>query len=202
MGSTIHYMRTSPPLLLPIFRSASQARILSEIHHAKSPQTLLEISRSASVPYATVHREVGRMVGAGILLADRLGNAIVARFNPDSLLTAPLRQLIELALGPIPVLKELLSEIGGVDSAFIFGSWAERASGIAGEPPSDIDIIVIGDPDVGAIYGACREAGLRLQQDVNPIIMSKRDWGDNTVFNKSVKSHRIISIVGDMVANL
>jgi hypothetical protein len=202
MGSTIHYMRTSPPALLPIFRSASQAHILSEIHHANSPQTLLEISRSAGVPYATVHREVKRMVDAGILLEDRIGNAIVARFNPDSPLTTPLRQLIEIALGPVPVLKELLLGIDGVSSAYIFGSWAERATGITGPPPSDIDIIIIGNPAVSAIYGACRAAGLRLHQDVNPIIMSKSDWREDTVFNKSLKSHRLVTIVGDMVANL
>jgi hypothetical protein len=201
MDSIIHYMRTSPPQLLPIFRSASQAQILSQIHHAKSPQTLLAISRSANVPYGTVHREVKRMVDAGILLEDRLGKAIVARFNPDSPLTTPLRQLIELALGPVPVLKDLLSGIDNIDSAYIFGSWAERASGITGPPPSDIDIIIIGNPDVSAIYGACRVAGLRLHQIVNPIIMSEGDWREDTVFNESVKSGQLITIIGEMVEN-
>ncbi len=192
-------MRTSPPQLLPIFRSANQAQILAAMCYAKTPITLVEISRETNVPYATVHREVKRLVDAGILLEDRVGQAVIVEFNPDSPLTAPLRQLIEIALGPVHVLKDLLSVIDNIDSAYIFGSWAERASGIAGPPPSDIDLLVIGNPEVGDIYGACRAAGLRLQQTVNPIIMSENQWREETAFNESVKSRQLITLVGELV---
>jgi len=168
---------------------------------AESPITLVEISRQTNVPYATVHREVRRLVDAGILLEDRVGQAVVVEFNPDSPLTAPLRQLIHSTLGPVPVLKDLFSVIDDIDSVYIFGSWAERASGISGPPPSDIDLMVIGNPKVSDIYGACRAAGLRLQQTVNPIIMSKNQWREETVFNQSVKSRQLITIVGELVAN-
>jgi hypothetical protein len=38
----------------------------------------------------------------------------------------PLTDLLAVTYGPLPVLTDLLSEVAGVDQAYIYGSWAAR----------------------------------------------------------------------------
>ncbi len=163
--------------------------------------TLADISESTKVPYATVHREARRLIDAGIFNENKIGNAVVVEFNPDSPMTLPLRQLIETALGPVPILKDLLSRIDGIAAVYIFGSWAARTSGISGPPPSDIDVIIIGNPEVGEIYKACRSAGLRLRQTVNPILMGENEWREPSAFNESIKSRPLVTVIDELIGS-
>jgi len=43
-------------------------------------------------------------------------------------------------------------------------------------PPGDIDVIVIGTPDVDRVYAAAREASTTLGIDVQPTIVSPAEW--------------------------
>jgi hypothetical protein len=45
------------------------------------------------------------------------------------------------------VLAEELGGVEGIDSAYLFGSWAARYAGEAGRPPADLDVPVIGATD-------------------------------------------------------
>ena len=149
-------MRTSPPLLAPIFRSAGQAAILAEVLLTGETLGLGELARRAGVPKSSAHREVSRLVDAGLLLVATVGREWQVSANPTSPLTPPVRQIVLLAFGPVPLLEKHLSKIDGVEAAAIFGSFAARASGVPGGPPRDIDVLIVGSPDVGAIHDACR----------------------------------------------
>lgn len=46
----------------------------------------------------------------------------------------------------------------------------------AGAGPNDIDLLVIGEPELDALYAACRRAEAELRLDVNPLVRSKADW--------------------------
>lgn len=80
------------------------------------------------------------------------------------------------ALGPRSLLAERLSEIEGVDAAYLFGSWARRYEGDPGPPPGDIDVVVIGEPGVDAIYEAAGEVGRLVGQEVNPVVLTPAEW--------------------------
>lgn len=41
---------------------------------------------------------------------------------------------------------EELAGLGGIRSAYLFGSWAARYAGEEGRPPADVDLLVIGEP--------------------------------------------------------
>ena len=73
----------------------------------------------------------------------------------------------------------LAAHLGGVEGiaeAFLFGSWARRYAGEPGAPPGDIDVVIIGEPDVDEVYNACRDAGAELGQEVNPVLLSPDEW--------------------------
>ena len=66
--------------------------------------------------------------------------------------------------------------MAGIRRAFIFGSWARRFSGEAGDPPRDVDVVVIGEPDVDEIYTACQRTARIIGQEVNPVVLTPTEW--------------------------
>ncbi len=130
------------------------------------------------IPQQTVSREVDRLVRAGLLNDRRQGRMHFVRPNPANPYFPELSGLLLKALGPRTVLAEQLAGLDGVDEAYLFGSWARRYQGEPGAPPNDIDIAIIGQPDVDKVYEACRQAGAILGQDVNPVILTPQEWKD------------------------
>ena len=94
------------------------------------------------------------------------GPAHAADDKPDSL---------QAKFGPRFVVGE---EFAVLDSAAvaIYGSWAARYEGIAGPPPNDVDVLVIGDVPRRDLYEAAERAEQRLGLPVNPVLCSRQRW--------------------------
>lgn len=169
-------MRNEPPLLAPIFRSGTQARLLSELLLTGDELSLSDLAERADAPYATAHREVGRLIDAGILAERAVGRTRLVCANPDSPLVSPLRDILATVTGPVVYLRQQLAAIVGVDSAFIYGSFAARASGIAGPPPNDIDVMVIGTADLDDVHDACDRVERIVKRPVNATLLTPSDF--------------------------
>ncbi len=71
------------------------------------------------------------------------------------------------------MLGQALSGIGGIDVAYVYGSWAARFSGENGDRPvGDIDLLVLGGPDRDEVYAAASESERRLGRTVQVTIRS------------------------------
>ena len=69
-------MRTGPPQLLPIFRSAGQARLLTRVYlGASAPATLAELARELDLDDGGLPREANRLERAGLVTSERVGSA-------------------------------------------------------------------------------------------------------------------------------
>ena len=196
--SIIHFVRETPPLLLPLFRSANQARLLSAVFLGHDPQSLSELAKVLAIPYSTVHRETAQLLDAGILVERRVGNTRLLEPNTASPFHGPLRELLEIAFGPVPLLKAAFEHISGVEAAAIFGSWAHRTLGRPGAPPADIDVLVVGTPDPAKIYDACSRVGATLRRPVNPTILTSHEWNQRTPFLDEVRRGGLLAIAGDL----
>jgi DNA-binding transcriptional ArsR family regulator len=190
-------MRTEAPLLLPLFRSRGQARLLTQVFlHPKERLTLNQLARELGVDPATVQREAARLEEAGILTSERVGRARLVRPNESSPFYPELSGLVFKAFGPLPVLKDTLREVAGIEAAFIYGSWASRYSGERGDAPGDIDLLVLGRPDRRELARMCRDASQELGLEINPTVLSKEDWdSDATGFIRSIKAQPLVSLV-------
>ena len=144
--------------------------------HPEREQTIAELEQATGIPQQTVSREVGRLLNAGLLAGRRVGRLHFVKPNEASPYFPELAGLLLKALGPRSVLGERLAGMDGVEEAYLFGSWARRYEGEPGPPPGDIDVVVIGQPDVDAVYEACREAGAILGQEVNPVVLTPTEW--------------------------
>lgn len=189
--------RTGPPLLLPLLRSRLQAEVLTLVLLAPEREwTLTELASRVGASVSTVQREVVRAEQAGVMTSRRAGKTRLVK-AARSPLTAPLTELLLRSFGPLQVLSEELSHLQGIESAYLFGSWAARYGGQPGLAPADLDVLVIGTPDRDALDDAAQRAGDRLAREVNVTIRSPDWWrsGDDG-FHIEILRRPLVRILG------
>jgi DNA-binding transcriptional ArsR family regulator len=192
-------VRTAPPLVAPLFRSDGQARLLAELFLSGADElNLNELAQRAGLAYGTVHREVRRLLDAGLLVERRVGQARFVRPNAASPLTQPVRDLLLVSAGPVRLLAAELRDVDGVQAAFLYGSFAARMRGEPGSAANDIDVMVVGTPDPMAVYDACGRVGDQVGRDVSPTIMTPDEITQPSGFLAQVRSSPTVAIVGDL----
>lgn len=184
-------------MLAPLFRSDGQARLLAELLLGEVELSVQELADRVGLAYPTVWKEVRRLVQAQILRERIVGRRKVFAANPESPLTQPVREILLVSAGPVPLLKQALEDVPGVDSAFVFGSFAARLQGMSGDAPNDIDVMVVGEPDPLAVYAACREVGDQVHRAVNATILTVDEWRGGSAFLAEVMSSPIVPLMGD-----
>jgi hypothetical protein len=190
--------RGGPPPLLPLLRSRLQAEILSLVLLNPGREwTLSELASRVRASTSSVLREVARAEQAGVMASRRVGNTRLVTVVASPL-TEPLTDLLLRSFGPGQVLAEELASVAGIESAYLFGSWAARYAGQAGRSPADLDVLVIGTPDRDVLDDAAQRAGARLAREVNVTIRSADWWrsGDDG-FHTEITRRPLVQISGN-----
>ncbi|MEX1207583.1 MAG: ArsR family transcriptional regulator [Acidimicrobiia bacterium] len=190
-------MKVSPPPLLPILRSKNQALILAKVLLNPSIEMSMgKIAESVGVSLPTVSREVGRAEKAGLVVTRREGRSSLVSANQGSPFYEPMARLLLLSFGPLTVAIEELSEIEGVEQAFLYGSWAARYVGESGPAPHDLDILLIGKPDRSSAWAAADRMERRLEVRVQIVVRTLARWADpgDDPFLKDVKAGPVVLI--------
>ena len=192
-------MKRAAPLLLPLLRTRTQGNILAAVLlHPGQEQSLSDVARLVGASPATVLREVDRLEDAGLVTTRRLGNTRLARARTDNPVYAPLAELLAVTFGPLAVLRDLLTDVGGITRAFIYGSWAARYHEQPGSVPGDIDVLVIGDPDRDRLADVVDEAEKELHREVNVRRVSAAAWEtDEGPFKRTIMSSPTVELVTD-----
>lgn len=198
MDNSIHFMRTEAPLLAPIFRSDGQARLLGVLVLDGDEFSISDLAKRADLAYPTAHREVSRLLEAGILKEREVGRSRLIRANPDSPLTGPLREILLVSTGPVVLLAERLMSVDGIVAVFLYGSFAARMSGVTGPPPKDIDVMIIGNPDVEDVYAACEQVESKVGRPVNPTVLTAEEFESDTGFSAHVRNGPIVPVIGEV----
>jgi DNA-binding transcriptional ArsR family regulator len=173
----IHIVTERRPALLPLLRSENQLRLLATLLLApERTWTMNELSHTTGVPQPSVSREVARLRQAGVVRVEGSRNNRQVSAEVDSVIFPELQGLLLKTVGPKPVLETGLSDVAGIESAFIYGSWARRYEGEAGAPPGDIDLLVVGTPKVDAVYDVTERASAQFGREVNPTVLTKSEW--------------------------
>ncbi len=168
--------RQPAPSLLPILRSQQQGEILALLLGDPDLElSLTEISTRLGVPHPSVYREIQRAEQAGLVTSRKIGSTRLVRANTTSPYYGGLAEVLTRAFGVPAVLAEALRDVGGITAAYIYGSWAARHEGQAGQRPvGDIDVLILGEPDRDQLYAALSTAEQRLAR---PVQASIRDPG-------------------------
>lgn len=189
--------KSATPDLLPLLRSRQQGEILARLLGDPDLEaSVTDIAAMLEVPISSVHREIERAQAAGIVTSRKIGNVRLVRANSDSPYFRGLADVLVRAFGPPHVLAEALADVGGIDAAYIYGSWAARWSEDGGaRPVADIDVLVLGSPDRDRLYAALSAAEGRLGRPVQDAVRPAGWLTDGTgSFHATVVSRPLVQI--------
>ena len=116
--------------------------------------------------------------------------------NPANRYTRPLTELMTQAFGPHVVIRE---EFAGIPASgvAIYGSWAARYRGIAGPPPADVDVLVVGEPSRADIYDAAERAEQLVGYPVNVTLCSPARWAAaSDALIQQIRSAPVVWVAG------
>lgn len=185
------------PSLLPIFRSQQQAEILALLLGDPNLElSLTEIADRTGAPHPSVHREVKRAEAAGLVTSRRVGQTRLVRANTESPYYAGLADVLTRAFGVPAVVADALRPVKGIDSAYLFGSWAARHAGEVGSRPvGDIDVLLLGAPDRHGLYNALHGAEARLGREIQATVREPGWLEDGSgSFHATVTSRPILRL--------
>jgi DNA-binding transcriptional ArsR family regulator len=200
LGDIFSDMRSVPPALLPILRSAVAGDLLALLYlHPEDEYSLSEAASAIGASLNAVHYETTKLSAGGLISTRKRGNLRLIRAVTDSLLSRPLTDLLAVTYGPLPVLTDLIAGVDGISEAYIYGSWAARYRGVPGLEPADIDVLVVGAPDVDKLDEVAEKAQAKLRRPVNIRRIRQDIWNASNPtdpFIRSVKSRPLVTIVG------
>lgn len=187
---------TARPRLAPIFRSDVQLRVLGATYLEPGRRfTIPELVERSGRPQPTVAREVERLLEAGLVESELRNGRRTVWAATTSPIFEDLRSLLTKTIGPKAVIEDHLAGIPGIDRAVIYGSWAARFHGEPGPTPNDIDVLVIGTPDVAKVRAAADEATRVIGRDVNVSVLSADEWASaRTGFIGNVKNGPLVEL--------
>jgi DNA-binding transcriptional ArsR family regulator len=180
-----------------MLRSQQQGEILALLlGNPESEFSLTEIATRTGAPHPSVFREVERAQQAGLVTSRKVGNTRLVRANTASPYYQGLADVLVKAFGAPAVLSEALSDVVGIERAYIYGSWAARHAGQPGQREvADIDVLVLGTPDRDQLYVALEAVEQRLGRPVQATIRDP-DWLEtgSGSFHETVTSRPMLEI--------
>jgi DNA-binding transcriptional ArsR family regulator/predicted nucleotidyltransferase len=177
----IHSVSEPRPSLLPLPRSENQLDLLAALVLAPTRVwSIAELVEPTGLPQPSVSRELRRLADVGLVRISGRVNARQVQVNAESVIFPELHGLMLKSVGPKPVLEDALQHVPGIDGASIYGSWARRYQGEAGTEPHDIDVLVVGNPDVDLLCAVVEQAAATLGRDVNSTMLTSKEWSGGT----------------------
>ena len=117
----------------------------------------------------SLQTELARLQQLGLVHREVSGRRVRYLVNEQSPRWRLVRELVRELAAPTDVVRDALSDVPGVEAAFVFGSMARGTDIREG---SDIDVFVLrGDLDEDRLARRTIDAGVLLTRDINPVVM-------------------------------
>lgn len=178
-------------------RSKVRDRLLTEFF--SKPGTnghVRELARRIGASPATVGSELGALERLGILRSQRVGRSRVYFIDERSTIVPELRAVVQKTIGVEALLVRALAGLDGVESAYIFGSYASGTD----RAHSDVDVLLIGRPDRVALSARLSGVETSLGRDVNVLVRTPddlREKREDDPFWQRVLNGPLIHIAGE-----
>jgi len=143
-----------------------------------------------------VSRELARLELEGLLRSETEGRQRYYSVNRDYAYLKPVFALLRGSVGIQPTLKHGLLTVSGIESAWLFGSFANNGEDAA----SDIDLLIVGKPDQRQLASEVRKAEKTLRKEINYTVLTrkelKRQLRKGDAFIADIWSGKRIELIG------
>jgi len=160
---------------------------------------LSELLRLTGLGSASLQRELNRLVVAGLVQSERIGNLRRFTANPESPIFEELVSLTQKTLGTIPLLQTALQPLlPRLKGAWVYGSVAKKTDTAA----SDLDVMLVGE---NLLLSEVLDVLLPLEsvlgRKINPTCYTCAEFAERVAepdsFVNRVLSQPILAVIGD-----
>lgn len=171
--------------LLDVFLSSPDARFY-----------IRELERKIKEEAKNVSRELKNLEALGLLISEKQGNLKYYSVNENFFLYPELKAIIFKTAGVQRLLKEALERLKGIETAFIYGTYATGKE----SESSDVDIMVIGKPDLTELNEVISNLEEKLNREINYMCFDQEEFKERRkaggAFIKDVLSGEKIMLKG------
>ncbi len=165
-------------MLERLFTSKTRVKLLTLfVMNPEKDLYIREIARHTQENINAVRRELSNLEEIGLLQSTRRGNTKQYILNKEMPIYPEIASMVLKTEGITQILKDHLPEIGPIQTAFIYGSFAQNKAGL----DSDIDLFLIGSPDEKKLIALLSKLEKRVSREINYVLY------DSTEFHNRIK---------------
>jgi predicted nucleotidyltransferase len=157
---------------------------------------LRQLARHTNKSLGSVQREIRQLVDAGLVTRRIVGTQTLYSANVANPVFSEMKSLVTKTVGMHDVLYAALEGLDKkINLAFVYGSVARSGE----NENSDVDLMVVGRVDFGAVVSHLADPQKTLNREINPTVYSVKEfqaklWGN---FLKNVLAEKKLFIIGD-----
>jgi predicted nucleotidyltransferase len=153
-------------------RSELRRRVLTFFYlNRKARVYVRQLAAALGVDSTNLSRELKRLEIEGLLRSETEGRQVYYSVNSAYPYLKPFFALLKGSIGIEPALREALQSVAGVESAWLTGSFAKGEQDAA----SDIDLLIVGEPDHAQLAESARKAERALRREINYTVLTPRE---------------------------
>lgn len=168
--------------LLDVFLSLPDARFY-----------IRELERKIKEEAKNVSRELKNLEALGLLISEKQGNLKYYSVNENFFLYPELKAIIFKTTGVQGLLIEALERLKGIETAFIYGTYATGKE----SESSDVDIMIIGKPDLTELNEVISDLEEKLNREINYMCFDQEEFKErrkagNAFINEVLSGEKIM----------
>jgi predicted nucleotidyltransferase len=155
-----------------LFKSKARTAIFQlYFANTESSYYLRELERIFDVPVSILRKELMRLRAEGVFLSEKKGNLLYYRLNTSFPLFEELKSIVRKTIGVEGLLRDAVTAIDGVDTAFMYGSFAKGKE----KALSDVDLCIVGHIDEDQLIDKINTIEKSINREINYILYSPEE---------------------------
>ena len=132
---------------------------------------LRELERILGIPVSMIRKELLRLEDDGIFISSKRGNLTYFYLNKSYPLFDELKSIVFKTIGVKGLLKDVFKRIKGIESAFIYGSFAKNEE----NANSDVDLFILGKINEDKLVKEIGKLENVLKREINYSLYTRCD---------------------------
>jgi predicted nucleotidyltransferase/predicted transcriptional regulator with HTH domain len=179
-------------------RSELRRKLLTYLYTNRSARAYVrQLASGLDVDSTNLSRELARLEREGFLRSETDGRRRYYSINPQYPQLKAVFSLLQGTVGIVPALTSALHRVRGIGKAWLYGSFAKNEADAA----SDIDLLIVGEPDAGNLAAEISRLGKMLNREVNYTVLKprelKRKLAAHDAFLADVWQGKRIELIGN-----